>query len=577
MKGGWFPRPRTPGDLRPLGASGELGIDELFALLTDPLGHEWHERVAVSSPADGSAKSTTRLLRVGGWVFKTDTSQAERERGGPQARLAKLTRLAHRIDLWHPDKRWLLLRCPDTGLPGQVRDEAWWWPLSVCPELVTLRSLADWPSRSRAWAAALALALDVSQRHGLGLDLGPANFGMRAAPAANELHAAQLWYLDDELYPPLELVDLAQAIVGRIPEEPEIGLDVWQGFGEYLRALLKPRVGDDVAWRELLQVLGDPVLAECFHGRRAALLRGLERGSIALPTLERVGAGRLADTLDDTRDEGRDEAPSSRTRETSSELRTALFAAPELRRTALIADVHANLHALEAVIAAAEAEGVDSWLCLGDVVGYGPQPKACIARVRALPNLLAIRGNHDHMCCFGGEHASNRLARTVLAWTRGVLDEAELRWLMSLPVEHLDDRWQAVHGAPIDPDRFSAYVYTLSYRANLAHLAAGGRTLCFHGHTHVPMIYRIGGPEGAQQQQGTPDLELALEAVPMLINPGSVGQPRDGDRRAAFAIWDRERETLGFRRVAYPVHRTIAELAALGLPDELATRLELGR
>lgn len=567
MSGPWFPRPRAVDDVRLLGASGELGVDEIFACLHDPSAHEWRERVAVTSPADGSAKPTTRLLRVQGWVFKTDTAQAEREREGPQVRLARLVRLAHRIELWHPDKRWALLRSPDTGQPGPPRAEPWWWPLSLCPELVTLRSLDDWSSQSRAWAAVLALALDISRRHGLGLDLGPANFGL--APAARgSLDAARIWYLDDELYPPLEPVDLAHAIVARIPEQPEVAREQWRDFGSYLRGLLKPRMGE-AGWRELQQVLGDPFLAERWHAQRSALLEGLRHGSQPRPKLVLV--------RNEAPSEREDEAPLAHPHESSSELRAQTFAAPGLRRTAVLADIHANLPALEAVIAAAEREGVDSWLFLGDVVGYGPHPRACIERLRGLPNLLAIRGNHDHMCCFGGEHASNRLARTVLAWTRSVLDEAALRWLMSLPTEHLDARWMAVHGAPIDPDRFTAYVYTLSFRANLAHLATTSRELCLHGHTHVPMIYRLAGFEQAEQRSGIENLELTLDAKPTLLNPGSVGQPRDGDPRAAFAMWDREQRTFAFRRVAYPVHETIAALAELGLPDELGVRLELGR
>lgn len=565
MTGTWFPRPLAPGDLRPLGASGELGVDELFELLTRADAHEWHERVGVSSPGDGSAKPSTRLLRTGGWVFKTDARQAERERAGPQAQLVRLVRLAHRMELWHPDKRWLLLRSPDSGQPDHTHDEPWWWPLSVCPELTTLRSIPDWPTRSRGWARMLALGLELSLRHGVGLDLGPSNFGV---DPGSELATAPLWYLDDELYPALELADLAQAIVARIPEEIGVENERWLEFGEHLRALLKSRLGDDERWRELLRSIRDPPLAERFSVQRAALLTGLEQGPSPRPrprTSTRVSA-----ELDDR--------PLAREHETSSALRARTFGAPGLCRTAIIADVHSNLAALDAVIAAAEAERVDSWLFLGDAVGYGPQPNACIDRLRSLPNLLAIRGNHDHMCCFGGEHASNRLARVAIAWTRTVLGEAERRWLMALPIEHLDDGWLAVHGAPIDPERFNAYVYTLSYRMNLAHLASGSRSLCFHGHTHVPMVYRLGEVDGAAEQAtGDDGREAELKGAALLINPGSVGQPRDGDRRASFAIWQRDRGTLSYHRVAYPVHRTIAEIDAVGLPEELAARLEIGR
>lgn len=247
-------------------------------------------------------------------------------------------------------------------------------------------------------------------------------------------------------------------------------------------------------------------------------------------------------------------------------------------RIAVLSDVHGNLPALEAVLADAARERVDGWLFLGDAVGYGPQPNECVERLAALPNLLAVRGNHDHMACFGVDLQANGMARRAMAYTRAHLNETACRWLHALPIEQAGDDWIAVHGAPIDPQRFHAYVYGMSCRRNLEHLCETPRRWCFHGHTHVPMVYRRTATATAETlRPGNRTRAMLRGAEAMLINPGSVGQPRDGDARAAYAIWDRNVGCLEFRRVVYELAPVLAAIRAVGLPDDLALRLELGR
>lgn len=136
----WFPRPEAATDIVCLGPGGELDAQQLSALLRSPEVIEWREQVGVSSPADGSAKPSRRLLYVSGWVFKTDTTLASEARAQAQATLTSTLQLAARVELWHPDKRWFLLR-----------DEASrrWWPVSVCPMLTTLRSVGMWSNFAR--------------------------------------------------------------------------------------------------------------------------------------------------------------------------------------------------------------------------------------------------------------------------------------------------------------------------------------------------------------------------------------------------------------------------------------------
>nr|WP_255216066.1 metallophosphoesterase family protein [Pseudenhygromyxa sp. WMMC2535] len=454
-----------------------------------------------------------------------------------------------------------------------------WWPVSVCPRLRTLRSLDGWAAIEAAWAATLEQALALSDRHGVGLDLNPANFGFgRRAEGGGA--RGPIWYLDDEVYSALELSDLAAAVVSRISEYPEVDEARWRSFGQRLRAQLgarlgaywwrhsasgapaegaRPGVGEARAWAALIEQVADVPLAPSWEAARAALSAGLR----ARPRVEL------------RQDEG---------------AQLGAGAALPAKLTAVIADVHANLAALEAVIEAGEAAGVDSWLFLGDAVGYGPQPREVIARLAELPRLEGIRGNHDHMLCFGGDYEANRMARESLRYAREVVGEDERAWLMALPVEREGvlgaapgvepGRWLAVHGAPVDPARFRAYVYSLSYRPNLEHLVTLGTNLCFHGHTHVPMAYRLGVEAEAEPEQlelregGTLSIDGARA---LLFNPGSVGQPRDGDTRASFALWDRPGRSLSLRRVRYPLAETVAALDDAGLPEDLIARLELGR
>ncbi|MCA9685429.1 MAG: metallophosphoesterase [Myxococcales bacterium] len=563
----WFPRPSSSADIRLLGASGELGVDELLTLLQSPTAVEWRDKVGVISPAEGSAKASTRLLASGGWVFKTDTGQAEPSRGGPQIRIARLLQVASRVEIWHPDKRWFLLRSEDR-----------WWPVSVCPQLLTLRAITDWRRFSRSWSGVIARAIELSRHHNIGLDLGPANFAIEAGldPAA-----APIWYIDDELYPALELSEIAAAIVNRIPEQPALDDDDWYDFGQELRGRLEPYIAGPWQWSELFLQIGDVPLAASHDEARAALLTGLRELDDKVAFAASSASGwRIVDL-------GRDDEP----RDLDEPLANAdtshppTSSATQPALTAVLADVHGNLAALEAVIAAAEAEGVDSWLFLGDAVGYGPHSREVVARLASLPNFAGIRGNHDHMLCFGGEHEANSLARVSLAHARRTMDEAGRAWLMTLPVELRgpladdDQGWLAVHGAPVDPARFTAYVYSLNFRANLEHLVADPARLCFHGHTHVPAVYCLRKAAGVGEQlELDEDRELVLPtAVATLVNPGSVGQPRDGDIRASFALWDRRAMRLRLRRLRYPLSQTTAAMVAAGLPDDLVARLEIGR
>ncbi len=241
-------------------------------------------------------------------------------------------------------------------------------------------------------------------------------------------------------------------------------------------------------------------------------------------------------------------------------------------RYLIISDVHANLPALEAVLEDAATLGYDATLCLGDLVGYGADPGAVIDRVLALEPAGLIRGNHDKVCA-GLEPATlfNEVARRAATWTHDALTPAQLAALAALPRGPLriTPELEICHGSPFDED---LYIFDDS-DASRAMDAAGTR-LCLFGHTHLPAVFTT-SQDPARKEPGLADDELALPATgPALVNVGSVGQPRDGDWRAAYGIIDLDRRTIRLRRVEYDVKRAQERILSAGLPAWLAHRLE---
>ncbi len=218
-------------------------------------------------------------------------------------------------------------------------------------------------------------------------------------------------------------------------------------------------------------------------------------------------------------------------------------------RVGLLSDVHANLPALEAVLA--DLPPVDALVCAGDVVGYNPWPAECveIVRKRGVPTVM---GNHDRAVASGSTFRFNSMASAGVEYAKGQLTGADLDWLGSLPETRweFDGRVRIVHGHPDDPDR---YTYPGEFGPSLL----GDEDVLVLGHTHVQ--------------------HAAVYAEGIVVNPGSVGQPRDGDPRAAYAVIDLDSLTVETRRVAYDVDAVRRAIDDAGLPTRLGTRLLEGR
>jgi len=244
----------------------------------------------------------------------------------------------------------------------------------------------------------------------------------------------------------------------------------------------------------------------------------------------------------------------------------------------ILSDIHSNIEALEACIQRAKLAGYDAVYCCGDIVGYGPNPVEAIDSVRGLEAVI-IRGNHDRVAANEDEASEfNPHARRAVFWTRSVLPDSYRQYLASLPLGPLSIHKDAqlVHGAITHEDD-----YIFSGSDAVENLQLTDTRMTFFGHSHFPVVF-------ASDHSGNPVTPPTYEfdeftAVrcdgdqKFLVNPGSVGQPRDGDARASFVIWDMERGRLEFYRVEYPIEKTQAKMREVHLPPYLIDRLAHGR
>jgi diadenosine tetraphosphatase ApaH/serine/threonine PP2A family protein phosphatase len=239
-------------------------------------------------------------------------------------------------------------------------------------------------------------------------------------------------------------------------------------------------------------------------------------------------------------------------------------------RLAVLSDIHANLAALNAV--RGDLPEVDELWVLGDIVGYGPQPNEVIAALQEM-GARSVMGNHDG-AAIGQVDVSwfNPDAARAITWTAEVIDENARAYLATLPEVRREGELTAVHGSPRDP----TWEYISDAGVAGANLASFDTRLCLHGHTHVPIVYRA-DDGNVQAVPALPGAPVSVEMGRLLVNPGSVGQPRDGNPAASYLVIDTGAQTAQFRRVTYDVAATQQLMRDVDLPPRLAERLSYGR
>lgn len=434
-----------------------------------------------------------------------------------------------RLGVYHPDRTWFLASRWDEGrcLIGNVS------PL-LNPLHRLLFAPPDGPlerARRLAWFEKLFRMYFIAARDlGVRLDEGLSNFGLD--------REGGLYYVDDDVFRWDDAVSLPHM------------MGSWIRACDWLDTGFCIRLGE-----KLREALGNHPDGSRYAPAIAQQLRGL--------FMPNPGRQEALMALSASLLRTRPEEPGRASR-------------PPLRRNyfALISDLHSNLPALDAVIEFLKDQGITEGFCLGDVVGYGPHPRECIERLAEL-GYPTIRGNHDHAA------GTNIIPRNysadaswTLNWTVGMLSDEHKRWLAELPLYLEGEGWLAVHGSPADPRYFSGYVYGMTYAQNLAVLEERGIPLCFHGHTHIPSVYarskdkrNIGLTEAGRNLS---------EFQHALVNPGSVGQPRNRQPGAHLAIWDRSEHSLRFFKISYDMDLTIRDMRSHGFPESTWLRLQQG-
>ncbi|MGD9014545.1 MAG: metallophosphoesterase family protein [Candidatus Omnitrophota bacterium] len=241
-------------------------------------------------------------------------------------------------------------------------------------------------------------------------------------------------------------------------------------------------------------------------------------------------------------------------------------------RWGVFSDIHSNLEALEAVVKAYKSEGIDAYLCLGDIVGYGANPLECIQLTREISR-ITITGNHD--CATVGLFPLeyfNDWAKKAVLWTRQVIDSANHNFLTSLKFDYKNKDLILVHGSLNQPPEFN---YMTDFREASRTFSLMDKPICFLGHTHVVGMFIQDRQQGIDYCS---EVNFKLkESCRYIVNVGSVGQPRDGNHQAGFAIFDTKKQTVSVKRVSYDIKSAQEKIIAAGLPSFLAARLSQGR
>ncbi len=237
---------------------------------------------------------------------------------------------------------------------------------------------------------------------------------------------------------------------------------------------------------------------------------------------------------------------------------------------AIFGDIHANLEAFEAVLEHAEQQGCTEHVCTGDIVGYAANPGECLAKVREL-GCPVVKGNHDEEAILRTSlDGLNPLAKQAMEWTRDHLNEDEQEFLRNLKLVRQVRDFTIVHATLDTP---GGWTYVTNKFDAMASFSYQFTQLCFYGHTHTPRIY-VKGDSVEPIEETTVNLEMGRK---YFINVGSAGQPRDGDWRASYAIYDVEEQTVSIQRIEYDIQTAQDKIIAAGLPEMLAHRLSLGK
>lgn len=468
---------------------------------------------------DGSAKNSVKLVFINNLVFKSNIASKNTDIEAVKKEIGRNCSLAKRTRVSHPDKSWFVVKKNDS-----------FYQCSVCPELTTVHNASD-GLFIRHLLEMVKIGITVIKTFELHLDLNPSNFGY-----LNE-DVFRLYYIDDEIYNGGDLRSVGEFLINRIRNHPEISPEQWRSFGVDVSSMTEDFC---LGYHEIIPLfegIEDFPLSEIFSEKRDSLLAGLK----ANYKPRRAGNHQKI-------------------------------------KTCVMADIHSNLPAIESVYKEACSLGANKFVILGDIVGYGPFPKETMELVFNMPNLIVIQGNHDYI--IGAKKLDpnmNKMGAEAAEWTMAQLSDYEANLLENLDRSYIQEEFMFVHGSLIDPEYIYAYIYEMNYEDNLTRAYDSGLKTVFFGHTHFPCVYSYLTKKALYlKEKITEELELFADNKISLINPGSVGQPRDRSHRPSFCIWDQTAKTLSFHRTDYDIDKTIYRLKELNFKNDPSERLKRG-
>ncbi|MFQ5518482.1 MAG: metallophosphoesterase family protein [Mariprofundus sp.] len=473
-----------------------------------------------------TGKPETQIYADASWVLKINGKRAFSSMAVAEKWCLLQIAKEQQYDIYHAQRTWFV-----------YHDSERWLVANITPRLQALHQLdfeaLELDERIRLLAELLKIYLVFSTQFNLRLDEGLSNFG---------LLDSKLYYLDDDIYPWDNFSSLSAMLGNWLRKSTGLALfeQAWEQLGAALQPLLRAYSSDadDMVYEGVVdQLVGD----EANESNKTSFLAALRPAYKSTMKQQATGKFKTSEPI------------------------------------GIIADVHANLPAFETVLRLLDARGVKQYLILGDIVGYGPNPSACIELIRAR-DMFCIRGNHDHYAAHDGDVrvAMGMMAKWTADWTVKQLTNEEKQWLGALPVRHRTADWMAVHGSPVDKSFFNGYVYSMTSERNLNHLKTMGIPVCLHGHSHIQGVFacRKGVYLPLDRSQGKISLQ-GLDAA--LVCPGSAGQPRSGEAAIAeAAIFYPDKLEVEMFAEPYDIRPVISDMEKHGFPEKLVARLREG-
>ncbi len=430
--------------------------------------------------------------------------------------------------IYHPAKTWFVIHTDKGGIIANIMPIL--EPLHITCETASSKLLIDYLSNINEHYFYIAKQYDKR------LDIGLSNFAID--------DTGNLFYLDDDLYRWDDFTAFSASISHLLLKLNQFDEAAWSIYGKNIRKQILNNFNDSHWIVVAIEQIKDSFIANDQQQRsRQALFKSLRNqqnppdNNIDTSASYKQAPNKITDDL-----------------------------------IAIIADIHSNQPALEAVLEKLDQLGIKNGIVLGDIVGYGPHPDTCI-QLLIESGFSVVKGNHDNAVATGNSaRGFSHHARWVVDWSRERLSAQHKEWLEQLPAYIRQDNWLALHGAPIDKTFFNAYVYKMTYEDNLNNLEEREIPICFHGHSHLSTVYyrTITGDKLSN------DPIFSLNHRASLVCPGSVGKTRSQVPQAEFAVFNRKTLDIKFHKIFYKMARTLDDMERFKFPEKLIERFLSG-